>query len=161
MPLSLSDCALISKLFFGNSSNTAVPVTLSEFRHAKGMYKEKGPLTQCLVRRIVKKIRGDWIVYYRKPVPLPMQEEIATAIVESLGTPEASNSAHGVAQELDIPYATVRKILRNVIYFYPNKISHQQQLSPGEVQQRMECSDICSPMPSHVRFYGKMKPTFI
>lgn len=44
-----------------------------------------------------------------------MQDKIATFILDLSGTPEASASAHGVAQELDIPYATVHKMLRKVI----------------------------------------------
>lgn len=141
MPLSLPDRALILKLFYVNSSNTAA--ALREFRRVKGMRKGKGPLIPCSVRRMVKKFEetGSFTIKCgrgRKPEPLPIQEKIATAIVEPSGTSEVGPSACGVAQELDIPYATVRKILTKVIQFYLYKISRHQQLLPADAQQRLD-----------------------
>jgi hypothetical protein len=141
MPLSLPDRALILKLFYVNSSNAAA--ALREFRHVKGMRKGKGPMTPSSLRRMVNKFEetGSFTIKCgrgRKPVPIPIQEEIATAIVESSGTPEAGPSARGVARQLDIPYATVRKVLRKIIQFYPYKISRHQQLIPGDSQKRVD-----------------------
>ena len=47
-----------------------------------------------------------------RKVLLPIQEEICTAVEELSGTPEAGPSACGVTRELNIPYASVKKILK-------------------------------------------------
>ena len=59
----------------------------------------------------------------RKPIPVPIQEEIAiaTAIVELPGSSETGPKCTCVAQELDIPFATARKIPTEVIQFYARK----------------------------------------
>ncbi|GBN54343.1 hypothetical protein AVEN_211422-1 [Araneus ventricosus] len=58
---------------------------------------------------------------------------LATAVVEA-----SSQSVHGsvsvpiVSRVLDMPYSTVRKILRRILNFYPYKIEHVNLLQDGD-----------------------------
>lgn len=44
----------------------------------------------------------------------------------------SSSSTHAISWDLDIPCATVWRILHNVSKFYPYKISHMHQLLFGD-----------------------------
>lgn len=49
----------------------------------------------------------------------PPKKRNSNLIVKKSGTPVMGPSPREVAQNLDIPYATVQKLIRNVILFYP------------------------------------------
>ena len=76
----------------------------------------------------------------RIKVPLPIQEEIGTDIVEFFVTSEVVLRARTFARDLYIPCAIARKILKNVIQFYPHKISRHQQLLPSDSKQTLNFS---------------------
>ena len=70
------------------------------------MREAKGCLTLCSVRRMGEKIEktGLFIVLgrrRRKSLPLPIQKEMFTGILELCGLPNAFRSARGVSREFN------------------------------------------------------------
>ena len=82
-----------------------------------------------------------FLTYFRTffSVYLSIQKkEIKIAIVELSGILETGQSVRQVARQLHIPYATDLKIQRNVIQFYPHKVSCYQQLLQSNAQQILD-----------------------
>ena len=52
--------------------------------------------------------------------------------------PNSSTSARAVSRELGVPWSTVRKILRSILYWYSYKIEIVQQLKPHDPQQSLD-----------------------
>ncbi|GBM63188.1 hypothetical protein AVEN_185563-1 [Araneus ventricosus] len=73
----------------------------------------------------------------RKQFPSSSVEEMATVVVEaSSESPHGSVSVPVDSGVLDMPYSTVRKILRRSLNFYPYKIKHVHLLQDGDSEVR-------------------------
>ncbi|GFW26092.1 uncharacterized protein TNCV_3308631 [Trichonephila clavipes] len=85
----------------------------------------------------------------RKPVGTETGEEVTTAMVERASSSIFSSaSGRSVSRELEIPWSTVRKILRYILKWYPYKIHGMQTLKPQDQKTRLE---------SACRFLVRMK----
>ena len=66
-----------------------------------------------------------------KPVSKDTIKDVATAVVERNQTSTADNtSTHCVALQLDVSASRVLKVLREILQFYPCKISLLHELKP-------------------------------
>ena len=98
---------------------------------------------------------------------LKQVEEVATAIVEQeIENVQGTSSARSVSRHTQIPYSMVRKILHQMLQFYPYKISSVQELLPGDAADWKNFALIfLARMQVDVhgrgRFYGVTKRTFI
>ncbi|GBL86262.1 hypothetical protein AVEN_131989-1 [Araneus ventricosus] len=91
----LQEKAVLAKLFYLNQQNSVAAV--KEFRRMKQTEDESKSRLSV--------------------------EDVATAVVESsIQSPHGSVSVPVVSRVLDMPYSTVRKILRRILNFYPYKI---------------------------------------
>lgn len=70
-------------------------------------------------------------------IPSSSVEDVATAVVDASNqSPHGNVSVPVVSLVLDIPYSTVRKILRRILHFYPFKIKPVHQLQAGDSEVR-------------------------
>ena len=104
----------------------------------------------------------------RKVTSQQQVEEAATAIVEQeMKNERGTSSARAVSRHTHIPYSTVRKILYQMLQFYPYKISSvQESLAPRRCDHPIGFFiDILSTHASWyymaVAFYGVIKCSFI
>ncbi|GBM97647.1 hypothetical protein AVEN_68127-1 [Araneus ventricosus] len=73
----------------------------------------------------------------RKQIPSSSVEDVATAVVEASNqSPHGSVRVPVVSLVLDMPYSTVRKILRRILNFYPYKIKPVHLLQDGDSEVR-------------------------
>ncbi|GFU84415.1 uncharacterized protein TNCV_994451 [Trichonephila clavipes] len=104
----------------------------------------------------------------RKLVEPKTVEEVATTIFERASSPTYSSaSGLSASREMEIPWSTVRKILRYILKWYTYKIHVMQTLKPQDRKTRlgfacrflarMEVDD----MRGLGKFYGQMRHTFI
>ena len=75
----------------------------------------------------------------RRPIPIEVFDEFAVALADRAERPpNSATSARAVSHELCVPWATVRKILRCSLHWYPYKIQIVQELKPHDPQQRLD-----------------------
>ncbi|GFT18129.1 uncharacterized protein TNCV_182971 [Trichonephila clavipes] len=105
---------------------------LSEFRRL--MKQRRGPMLEGTLKGMMKTGRlGILPGRGRKRVNTFIVEDTATAVVEAsseslLGTV----SVQTVSRTFDMPYSTVRHIMRKILNFYPHKIQAVHQLKPHD-----------------------------
>lgn len=75
----------------------------------------------------------------RRAIAPAIVEEIAIATAEaSVRSSNASVSGRSIARALDIPWTTVRMILRKILKLYPYKMHFVQQLKPQDHSARLD-----------------------
>ena len=126
----LNEKALLLKLFYQNSSNATA--ALREFRKLKDV--RRGLMSDCGVHKMIKKFEEtgklDILTVRRlKNVAISSIEDIATAAVD-LGNQSSFGNTNvpAIANKIDMPISTVRKVMRQVLRYYPYKIQSVQQL---------------------------------
>ncbi|GFX34555.1 uncharacterized protein TNCV_3657931 [Trichonephila clavipes] len=73
----------------------------------------------------------------RKHISAEEIEKVALQVEEDKASNvQASTSVHRVAEALDLPGSTVRKIMRNIIRYYPYKLQLVQELLPHDFETR-------------------------
>ncbi|GBL91048.1 hypothetical protein AVEN_184431-1 [Araneus ventricosus] len=103
----------------------------------------KGPLLPQALRRTIarfKKIGHLGVQSGRgcKSTRSGVIEDVATAIVEQLVDKVVGcSSACAVSRHLDVPYSTLRNVLRKMVHFFSYKISHNQQLLAINKEKRL------------------------
>ncbi|PSN39284.1 hypothetical protein C0J52_14647 [Blattella germanica] len=109
--------ALLVKLFYQNNNNSAA--ALREYRRIKGI--RRGPLSAVALKNMIRKfeLTGDLGIAPgrgRRPVTPQIVEEVTVAMAENAGRNlRSSSSARAVSRQLNIPWSTVRKVLRTII----------------------------------------------
>ncbi|GBN28419.1 hypothetical protein AVEN_191011-1 [Araneus ventricosus] len=118
----LQEDTLLVKLFYSHQENSVAAV--KEFRRMKQI--RRGSMSPCALRKMIQKFEttgklGILPSRGRKQIPSSSVEDAVAAVVEASG-----QSPHGsvpvVSRVLDMPYSTVRKILRRVLNLFPYKI---------------------------------------
>ncbi|PSN43359.1 hypothetical protein C0J52_15565 [Blattella germanica] len=108
--------ALLVKLFYQNNNNSAA--ALREYRRIKGI--RRGPLSAVALKNMIRKfeLTGDLGIAPgrgRRPVTTQIVEEVTVAMAENAGRNlRSSSSARAVSRQLNIPWSTVRKVLRTI-----------------------------------------------
>lgn len=134
----LVEKALLVKLYYCNGENAAAAVR--EFRRLKK--QRRGPMSDRALRDMMVKFErtgqlGVLPGRGRKRVNSAVVEDVATAVVEG-----SSESLHGsvsvptISRTLDMPYSTVRHIMRRILNFYPYKIKVVHQLERHDPEIR-------------------------
>ncbi|GFW31807.1 DUF4817 domain-containing protein [Trichonephila clavipes] len=72
----------------------------------------------------------------RKSVNSTVVEEVATAVQDESSGGLQPCSVREIAQTMDRPEITLRKIPRNILHCYPYKISHVQELLSSDLPTR-------------------------
>ncbi|GBN55605.1 hypothetical protein AVEN_170805-1, partial [Araneus ventricosus] len=139
MTLSLKDRARLVKLFYNNDDCAAI--ALKKFRTIKGLRRGSGPLTAFGLKKKIDKFEesGSFDVKCgrgRKVIASTSVEDVATAFQEAPSSALGTCSARGISRTLDMPVSTVRKILRNILQYYPFKITHIQGLGPSDLPKQ-------------------------
>ncbi|GBL93870.1 hypothetical protein AVEN_153630-1 [Araneus ventricosus] len=99
--------------------------SLSKLRFRKGSIFQDN--------HIMEIFQGSWIEDESKS----SVKDVATAVVEaSSNSPHISVSVPVVSRVLDMPYSTVRKILRRILNFYPYKIKPVRLLRNADSEVR-------------------------
>lgn len=129
--------ALLVKLFYTRQCNAVA--ALREFRRLHNL--RKGPLSAVALRAMIKKFEETGSLGLRagrgrKAVPDDAVTDVATAVFDDTGT-SSGPSARAIARQTDMPYATVWKILRKTLHFYPYKISRVQALHITDPDKRL------------------------
>lgn len=142
MALTLRDRALLVKLYYQRNENSNA--ALREFRLLKKL--RKGPMSITNLRKMIQRFEITGTLARqpgqgRKVTSQQQVEEVATAIVEQeMENVQGTSSARAVSRNTHIPYSTVRKILHQMLLFYPYKISSVQELLPGDAAKRLDFS---------------------
>ncbi|GFQ99970.1 DUF4817 domain-containing protein [Trichonephila clavata] len=130
MEVALVERALLLMQFYENKGNvsTAVP----EFRHRKNLHCR--PMSTKGIRAMIKRFEetgklGVQPGRDRKRITPVLVDAVKTAVdVQSQTSEFGSSSAHAVSRQTDYSYNTVRKVLRNIMHYFPYKIRHTQEL---------------------------------
>ncbi|GBO13215.1 hypothetical protein AVEN_129878-1 [Araneus ventricosus] len=72
----------------------------------------------------------------RKVIASTSVEDVATVLQEASGSTLGTCSGRRISRTLDMPVITVHKILRNLLQYYPFKITHVQELVPSDLLER-------------------------
>ncbi|GFU60424.1 uncharacterized protein TNCV_1578781 [Trichonephila clavipes] len=73
----------------------------------------------------------------RKPVSAEAIEKVALQVEEDKASNvQASASVRRVAEALDLPYSNIRKIMQNILCYYPYKLQLEQELLPHDFETR-------------------------
>lgn len=140
MALTLRDRALLVKLYYQRNENSNA--ALREFRLLKKL--RKGPMSITNLRKMIQRFEMTGTLARqpgqgRKVTSQQQVEEVATDIVEQeMENVQGTSSARAVSRHTHIPYSTVRKILHQMLQFYPYKISSVQELLPGDAATRLD-----------------------
>lgn len=140
--VTLKEKALLVKLFYQNNSNAAA--ALREFRKLKDV--RRGPMSDRGVHKMIKKFEETGKLDIlpgrgRKKVDISSIEDIATAAVDLASQSSFGNaSVPAIANEVDMPISTVRKVMRQILRYYPYKIQRVQQLIQGDTESRLSFS---------------------
>lgn len=132
--------ALLVKLFYQNNNNSAA--ALREYRRIKGI--RRGPLSAVALKNMIRKfeLTGDLGIAPgrgRRPVTPQIVEEVTVAMAENAGRNlRSSSSARAVSRQLNIPWSTVRKVLRTIVKWYPYKLHITHQLLPHDADIRID-----------------------
>ncbi|GFU39462.1 uncharacterized protein TNCV_5011201 [Trichonephila clavipes] len=124
--------ALRVKRFYQNGSSHLA--ALREYLRVKDL--RKGPISKIGFWKVIMKFeeRGDLgVLPGRGPTTVGTEtaEEVSSAVVEKVSSSiYSSASGPSVSCELEIPWLTVRKILRYILKCYPYKIQVMQMLKP-------------------------------
>ncbi|GBM41325.1 hypothetical protein AVEN_241484-1 [Araneus ventricosus] len=136
--LTFQEKALLVKLFYLNQQNSVAAV--KEFRCVKQI--RRGSMFPCALRKMIQKFEttgqpGILPGRGRKQIPSSSVEDVVIVVVEDNSqSPHGSVSVPVVSRVLDMPYSTVRKILRRILYIYPYKIKPVHQLQDGDSEVR-------------------------
>ncbi|GFS70699.1 uncharacterized protein TNCV_520861 [Trichonephila clavipes] len=80
----------------------------------------------------------------RKSVGTESVEQIATAVIEIASSSiYSSASGRSMSRELEIPWSSLRKILRYILKWYPYNIPVMQTLKPQDQKIRVIISYSC------------------
>lgn len=140
MALPLRERALLVKLFYQRDENASA--ALREYRRLKKL--RRGPMTITNLRRMVERFETTGTLGVqpgrgRKGIKQEQMEEVATAVMDqAIANKQGTSSARAISRQTDIPFSTVQKILRKILKFYPYKITHIQELLPGDTNTRFE-----------------------
>ncbi|GFV82083.1 transposable element Tcb2 transposase [Trichonephila clavipes] len=113
---------------------------LRKFRTLKGL--RKGPLTAKILRLMVSKFEETGSLNVpsgrgKKPVSTEAIEKLTLQVEEDKASNvQASTSVRFVAEALGLPRATVQKIMRNILRYYPYKLQFVQELLPHDFETR-------------------------
>ncbi|GBN35733.1 hypothetical protein AVEN_251779-1 [Araneus ventricosus] len=135
----LQEKVLPVKLFYLNQQNSVSAV--KEFHRMKRI--RRGPMSPCALRKMIQKFEttgqlGILPGRGRKQIPSSSVEDVNTAVVEARSqSPHGSASAPVVSRVLDIPYSTVRKILRQILNFFPTKAKPVHLFQDGDSEIRI------------------------
>ncbi|GBM96285.1 hypothetical protein AVEN_142047-1 [Araneus ventricosus] len=134
--LSLKDRALLVKLFYKNGD--CAPAALKKFRTLNGSRSVSSPMTALGLKKMIDKFEesGSFGVKCgrrRKAIGSTSVEDVATALQEESSGALGTCSAWGISRTLDMPFSTIRKILRNILQCYPFKIKHARELVPAHL----------------------------
>ncbi|GBM80073.1 hypothetical protein AVEN_227812-1 [Araneus ventricosus] len=72
----------------------------------------------------------------RKTIVSTSVEDVATALQEASSSGLGTCIARGISRTSNMPVSTVRKILRNILQYYPFKITNVQELVPVDLPKR-------------------------
>lgn len=139
MTVSLVERALLVKLFYENKGNSAAAVR--EFRRIKNL--RRGPMSTKGIRAMIKRFEETGKLGVRpgrgrKPVTPVLVDAVKTAVAAQSQISEfGGSSARAVSRETGYSYSTVRKVLRNIMHYFPYKIHHTQQLLDRDKPQRL------------------------
>lgn len=131
--LSVKDHALLMKLFYKNG-NCAL-AALRKFRSLKGTKKGCVPILAVALKNMIQKFeeKDSFEVKSRR-----RQKSIISSSIEYVATvlKEEINCAWVNVRSLDMLLSTLDKIIRNMLYDYPYKITHVRENLPVDLPRR-------------------------
>lgn len=140
MPLNKKERALIVKLFYQNESNASA--ALRAYRRMKNL--RRGPMSSSAVQRMIRKFEETGSLDVapgrgrRATQPATVDEVAIATAAAAASSSNATVSGRSIARTLNIPWATVRMILRKILKLYPYKMHFVQQLKPHDHSARLD-----------------------
>ena len=145
MPLSTNQRKDLIRCY--HQSGNSLTGALRQYRREKKL--RKGPCSNQALGKLIKKFEATGSVLDKKSSGRPSVSEnevigVLNEITEmSKENPYNISSAHGVANRLNMPYSTVRKILRQTLKFYPYRIRRVHELMPNDMNTRLDFALKC------------------
>jgi len=123
-------------------SGESYAATLRKFKTVNKLIDDPFPVST--VRRLIEKfIKTGSLLDLPRPGRPSVSEEIVESIKTTLMNGQSQTnarcfSAHKVSKTMDIPYSTIRRVLKDKLQFHPYRISIVQELKLNDHQDRIQ-----------------------
>ncbi|GFQ65973.1 DUF4817 domain-containing protein [Trichonephila clavata] len=125
--ISLVERVLLVKLLYENKGNVCGSASVREFRRRKNL--RRGPMATKGIRTMIKRFEETGKLGVQpgrdhKRITPVLVDAVKVAIdIQSQTSEFGGSSAHAVFRQTGYSYSTVRKVLRNMIHYFPYKIA--------------------------------------